>query len=199
MRTRDDCVGTSFVVLNVGDIYLYMVALAEILTAYLLALGEHCLALAYSDCRDSLYGVNALNGCGCDFSELALELKQALSLLAGADSLTDNVSCGGNRDSSEALGVERDLDFISDFKFLSLVYLLCFLKSYLEVGVKYLVNDCLDKLYVKCVFVGIDFENDVFVSAVIVFACDYNCLLDLLEHVIHRNIFFFFEHSQGFE
>ena len=117
---------TLFVVLHVGDVNLDVVALAEALAADLLALGEHSLALADFDGGDAALGVDPLDSGGDDLAELALELKQALTLLTGADTLTDNVARCGDRDSAELLGVERDLDLVADLEFLSLVDLLGF-------------------------------------------------------------------------
>ncbi len=115
------------VVLYVGDINLYVIAFLEVLAADLLALGEHSLALADLDCGNAALGVDPLNGSGNNLAELALELKQALTLLAGADTLTDNVARRRDRDSAELLGVERNLDLVADLEFLSLVDLLGFL------------------------------------------------------------------------
>ena len=115
-----------FVVLYVGYINLHVVAFLEVLAADLLALGEHSLALADLDRCDAALGIDPLDGGGNDLAELALELKQALTLLTGADTLTDNVARCGDRDSAELLGVERDLDLVADLEFLSLVDLLGF-------------------------------------------------------------------------
>ncbi len=140
---------TSFVVLYVGDINLNQIALVKLVDTDLLNLGQHCGALAYPYGGNARLHVDTLNGGGDDLAQLALKLDKALSLLAGADTLTDNVSRRGNGDPAQTLRIERNFYLVAYRKFLSLVDLAGLLKGDLKVGILNLIYDGLYKLNVE--------------------------------------------------
>ena len=191
-----------------------MVALNQIFVAELLSLGQHSLALADPDSRRTGFGVDPLDCGGDDLAELALKFKQGLILFAGADTLTDNASCRRNRDPAELLWIERNLDLLAELDPFALCHLFGVGKTDLKVGREHLVNNGLYQLYVKKIFVRVDFKNNVLVALFgrsrllcvvlacrfcIIFAGGNDRLLNLLKHIVHRNVFFFFKHSQSFK
>ena len=167
--------------------------------AHLLRLGQHGGAFSDADSGDARLLVDTLHSGGDDLAQLALEFDQADALFTGAYSLTDNVARRGDRDPAQSLGVERHLDLVADLVFLSLVDLCRFLGRHLKIGVEHVVGNGLDELYIQCVLVGVSLENNVFVAAVVAFAGDLDRLLYLLQHVVHRNVLFLFEHTQRFK
>ena len=191
--------GTSFAVLDVGNVNLYHVALVQFVDTDLFGFGENGCAFADSDRRGSVFRVDTLNGGGDDLSELALELDQALSLFARAYSLTDNVARRRNRYSAQPLGVEGNLDLIADHIFFSLIDLLRFFDRDLKVGVVNLFDNGFYKLYVKRILFGLSLENNVVVASVIAFAGDLYSFLYLLKHKIHWDVLFFFKHPERFK
>ena len=176
-----------------------MVALFEVFITKLLAFRKHCLAFADFNCCNAVFRVNSFNGCGNNLAELALELNKSLSLFTGTDSLTNYVSCRRNCDSSKVLCIKRDFNFIADFNPFSFVDFLGVLKRYFKIRVINFVNDCLFKLSVKQILLRVNLEHYALVAAVVILAGNFNCLFNLLEHIIHWNIFFFFKHSQRFK
>ena len=175
------------------------IALAQVVDAHLLRLGQHGGAFADADGGDACFHVDALDGGGDDLAQLALELDQADALLTRADTLADDVARRGDGDPAQTLGIERHLDLVADLEFLSLVDLLRFLHGDLKIGIHHLVDDGLDQLDVEAVLFGVSLEDNVLVAAVVAFAGDLDRLLYLLKHVVHGDVLFLFKHPQRFK
>ena len=187
MRAADHHARAALGLHNIHNIYLDMLALAQLLTGDLLVAGQrgHA-ALAQLQRHNALDRFDVGDDGGDDLMGLALHLGVHLAALGLLEALADDVLSRLRGDAPEVLCLERDGVFIA--RLAAFLFLLGLLQRDLGSGVLHFLDD------------GLNDDGHVFIlDLVVLLHGDHDGVFDFFQQVIGGQAAFLFQHGQCFK
>ena len=127
----------------------------------------------------------------------ALEFLHHLAALRLPNSLANHMLGRLSRDTTELLGLQRNIYHRADFCFF--IIFVCVIEQNFSIRVLHRFHHSFTDCHLEFSFFRVNLHQPVFAPTIIAFDSNGNCRLDLFQQVISGNPFLFFQKGQRLE